>query len=337
MDGTILLTGGCGFIGSHCCVELLKNGYNVIIIDNLINSDKNVITNIEKITNRKPKYYNNNISDENNIDIIFKNNKINTVIHLAGFKSVGESKIDPLKYYENNVSNLIILLKYMKKYDVNKLIFSSSALIYGNSDIIPINEECNINILNPYAQTKLISELILKDCCQSYDISCVSLRYFNPVGCHSSGLLEENYKITPNNLFPIIISIYNGHKNHLEIFGSDYNTKDGTGVRDYIHVEDIAKGHFKTLKYMESNKLVKFDVFNLGTGIGYSVLDIVNKFELHSNRKIPYIFKDRRIGDPDILLADSNKASKIMGFNPIYNLDDMVLSSLKSYFLKNNI
>ena len=337
MNETILVTGGCGFIGSHCCVELIKNGYNVIIVDNLINSDKNVIINIEKITNITPKYYYNNISDETNMNIIFNDNKIDAVIHLAGFKSVKESKIDPLKYYENNISNLIILLKCMRKYNVNKLIFSSSALVYGNSDIIPINEKCNINILNPYAQTKFMSELILKDCCDIYNISCISLRYFNPVGCHSSGFLEENYKNMPNNLFPIIISIYNGNKTNLEIFGSDYNTKDGTGVRDYIHVEDIARGHVQTLKYMKLDNLIKFDIFNLGTGIGYSVLDIINKFEVHTNKKLPYLFKDRRIGDPDILLADSNKANKVIGFKPIYDLDDMILSSLNSYQLNNHI
>jgi UDP-glucose 4-epimerase len=335
MKQTILLTGGCGFIGSHCCVELIQNGYDVIIVDNLTNSNKNIIINIEKITNINPKFYNNNISDENNMDIIFNDNKIDIVIHLAGFKSVKESKIDPLKYYENNVSNLIILLKCMKKHNVNKLIFSSSALVYGNSDIIPISEECNINILNPYAQTKFMSELILKDCSESYDISCIALRYFNPVGCHSSGLIEENYKNNPNNLFPIIVSIYNGYKDKLEIFGGDYNTKDGTGIRDYIHVEDIARGHIQTLKYLASNNFTKFDTFNLGTGIGYSVLEIINKFELHTNKKLPYIFKDRRMGDPDILLADCNKANKIIEFNPIYNLDDMVISSLKSYNLKN--
>lgn len=330
MNKTILLTGGCGFIGSHCCIELIQNNYKVIIVDNLINSNDDVLFNIEKITQTMPKFYNYDVSDEINMDIIFKDNKIDTVIHLAGFKSVSESKIDPLKYYDNNISGLITLLKCMVKYNVNKIIFSSSALVYGNSDIIPINEECKVNILNPYAQTKLISESILKDCSEAYNISCISLRYFNPVGCHSSGLLQENYKAPPNNLFPIIISIYNGYKDHLEIFGDDYNTKDGTGVRDYIHIEDIAKGHVQTLKYLEFDNKLKFDIFNLGTGIGYSVLDIINKFELYTNKKLPFVFKDRRIGDPDILLADSNKANKLIGFNPIYNLDDMILSSVKS-------
>ena len=326
MNKTILLTGGCGFIGSHCCVELIKNDYNIIIID--INPDQNIILNIEKITNIKPKFYNFNILDETKMENIFNDNKIDIVIHLAAFKSVSESKNYPLKYYDNNITGLITLLKIMVKYNVDKIIFSSSALVYGNSKIIPINETCKVDILNPYAQTKFMSESILKDCCESYNISCIILRYFNPVGCHSSGLLKENYKSSPNNLFPIIMSIYNGKKDHLEIFGTDYNTKDGTGVRDYIHVEDIAVGHLQTLKYLEENR-VKFDVLNLGTGIGYSVLEIVNKFEYHSSKKLPFLFKDRRIGDPDILIADASKANKILGFKPIYNLDDMVLSSIK--------
>jgi len=330
MYKTILLTGGCGFIGSHCCVQLIENGYNVIIIDNLVNSDKNTLFVIEKLTNVLPKFYSADVSDEKAITMIFRDNKIDVVIHLAGFKSVAESKSDPLKYYDNNVCGIINLLKCMKTHCVSKIIFSSSASVYGNSDEIPINENCNIDILNPYATTKYISELILKDCAESYGISCICLRYFNPVGCHASGLLGENYKSEPSNLFPIIISVYCGYQEKLEIFGSDYDTKDGTAIRDYIHVEDLATGHLKALKYIESNEIIKYEIFNLGTGIGYSVLDVIQKFELHIGKKIPIIFKDKRIGDPRILLANIFKAKTKLGFDPIYNLDDMILSSVQN-------
>ena len=330
MYETVLVTGGCGYIGSHCCVLLIQNGYKVIIVDNLVNSNQQTLSNIEKITNVSPKFYSADVSDKIAMDMIFRDNKIDVVMHLAGFKSVPESKSDPLKYYDNNVRSIINLMKCMKSHKVTKMIFSSSASVYGNSEEIPIGENCEIDLLNPYAATKFFSELIMKDCSEAYGIKCISLRYFNPVGSHESGLLEENCKSPTANLFPIIVSIYCGHRDHLEIFGNDYDTKDGTCVRDYIYVGDLASGHLKTLKYLDQDDSPKFEIFNLGTGTGYSVLEVVKKFELYTGHELPYVFKDRRKGDPDVLIADTSKARSILKFTPANYLDYMVLSSIQN-------
>lgn len=335
METTALLTGGLGFIGSHLSVELIQNNYNVIIIDNLSNSNIDVLDNLEKITDVRPLFYKCDVNDKADLDKIFYNNKIDVVIHLAGHKSVGESVKDPLKYYENNVGGLLSLLRCMNEHKVKKLIFSSSATVYGNPESLPLTEESNINILNPYGQTKRTSELILKDCASAYDLSVISLRYFNPVGAHPSGLLSENPVGGANNLFPVIMSVYNGQREQLEVFGTDYENPDGSGIRDYIHVCDVAKGHLQALKYLKSG----YEVFNLGTGNGYSVLEIINKFEFHSNKTLPYILKDRRIGDSAAIYADCTKANKELQWNTTYNLDDMIKHTLNSRrgFKVNNI
>jgi UDP-glucose 4-epimerase len=249
---------------------------------------------------------------------------------LAGLKSISESNSDPLKYYDNNICGVVNLIKCMKYHKVNKIIFSSSASVYGNSKEIPINEKCEIELLNPYATTKFFSESILKDCVKAYGMSCVSLRYFNPVGSHSSGLLDENYESPTSNLFPLIVSIYSGYRNRLEIFGEDYDTRDGTAIRDYIYVEDLASGHLNTLNYLEKSQSPKFKIFNLGTGKGYSVLEVIKKFELYTTKKLNWNFGDRRVGDPDILIADTSKARPILKFTPCDSLDYMVLSSIRS-------
>lgn len=330
MNKTILVTGGCGYIGRHCCVQLIQYGYRVVIVDNLVNSDQQILESIKKITKVLPKFYSADVSNENAMNMIFRDNKIDIVMHLAGFKSISESKSDPLKYYDNNVCCVVNLIKCMKNHKVDKIIFSSSASVYGNSKEIPINENCEIDLLNPYATTKFFSELILKDCVEAYGISCISLRYFNPVGSHSSGLLDESYETSTSNLFPIIVSIYNGFRERLEIFGKDYNTKDGTAIRDYICVEDLASGHLNALNYLEKFRYPKFKIFNLGTGKGYSVLEVIQKFELYTSKKLNWEFGNRRLGDPDILIADPTKARNALNFIPCSSLDYMVLSSIRS-------
>lgn len=316
---TILVTGGCGFIGSHCVVELLQNNYNVIIVDNLINSSIHVLDAIEKITNKKPLFYQYDITSHK-LNDVFKNHPIDAVIHLAGYKSVSESFTDPLLYYDNNVCGLINLLKCMNKFKVNKIIFSSSATVYGQPDIVPVTESSPIQILNPYGQTKYMSELILKD----LKITSIIFRYFNPVGGHP--LLGEKPNGIPTNLFPVILSVYNQKQSHLNIFGSDYNTSDGTAIRDYIHVIDLAKAHVQALDYDQS------DIFNLGTGQGYTVLDIVKTFEKQTNQKCPYQLKERRMGDADIIYADYTKAKQLLKWEPIYDLETMVKDTIKANF-----
>lgn len=314
----ILVSGGCGFIGSHCVVELIKNNYNVIIVDNLINSSITVLDAIEKITSIKPNFYHCDILNYKDLNHIFNNHKIDAVIHLAGHKSVSESVNNPLKYYENNVGGLITLLKCMKNHQVTKIVFSSSATVYGNPKKCPITEEDDINILNPYGQTKYISELMLKDCCHT----TIILRYFNPVGGYQ--LLGESPTRVATNLFPTIVSILNKEKSHLDIFGSDYNTIDGTPIRDYIHVVDLAKAHVKALQYNKSN------IFNLGTGQGYTVLEIVKEFENYTNQKIRYELKDRRAGDAEAVYADYSKAYQLLDWRPEYDLKTMVKDTVLS-------
>jgi len=318
---TILLTGGLGFIGSHLTIELIQNNYNVIIIDNLSNSTINVLDSIEKITNIRPILYQCDIN--NDLSPLFHNHKIDTVIHLAGYKSVSESVTNPLKYYDNNVGGLLSLLKCMRKFNVKKLIFSSSATVYGNPSELPLSEESKVHVLNPYGQTKLTSEIILKDCANAYNLSIISLRYFNPVGAHPSGLLGENP--TGVNLFPVIMSVYKGKKEYLEVYGDDYDTIDGTCIRDYIHVMDLARGHVHALK-----KITKgYEIYNLGTGIGYSVQEIIKAFEKHTGKFLPFILKPRREGDSAEVYACCDKAEKILEWKTIYNLDDMIMDTLK--------
>lgn len=322
----ILLTGGCGFIGSHCAVELLNADYEVVIVDDLSKSDVNVIKKIEEITKKKIHFHKCDVKNEDELSLIFKKHNISGVIHFAAFKSVSESVNDPIKYYDNNIVGLIKILKCMKEFGVKNFIFSSSATVYGSPKKLPIKEDEETNVLNPYGSTKLVSENILKDVSNYEDIKVISLRYFNPVGAHPTGLIGETP--TGNNLFPVIMSVFNGTKNELEIYGNDYNTRDGTCVRDYIHVVDLAIGHIKALEYLNKNE-IKYDVFNLGSGAGYSVLDIINKFIKISGKNIPFTYKERRPGDSQSVYADCAKAKKNLGWTCKYNMDDMISHIIK--------
>ena len=323
----ILLTGGLGYIGSHIALELLKNfEYNVIIIDNLYNSNLDKLTNINYLSNRKVKFYQYDMMDINLIEKVFINNNIHAVIHLAGLKSVGESCMYPHKYYNTNINITLNLLEIMNKYKVYNLIFSSSATVYG-SQIAPFIEtmQTGINITNPYGKTKFMIEEILKDYYTSNNNwKIVLLRYFNPIGSHESKLLEENPMGIPNNLFPYILKVHNKQLAQLNIFGNDYNTPDGTCLRDYIHVIDLANGHIKSLEYIMSNNINKVEIFNLGTGNPYSVLDIVNAFEKVNNTIINKKIIERRPGDIEISYANATKAMTILNWTPVYTIYDMV-------------
>ena len=318
----ILVTGGAGYIGSHTCVQLLNNNYEVVIIDNFSNSSKNVLENIRKITNRDFIFYEGDVCDKNVLNKIFTENIIDAVIHFAGYKAVGESVKLPLKYYENNLVSTINLCEVMSEYNCKKLVFSSSATVYGKPETLPIKEDSPLSTTNPYGTTKLMIENILKDLYISdNDFSIAVLRYFNPIGADKSGLIGENPNGIPNNLMPYIVKVANKELEVLSIFGNDYDTHDGTGVRDYIHVVDLAKGHIKAIEKILNTTGI--DYYNLGTGIGYSVLDIVNSFERVNNVKINYKIVDRRPGDIAECYADPSKALKELGFKAEYGLDDM--------------
>ena len=325
----ILLTGGLGFIGSHIAIELLSRNYKVIIIDNLSNSKLSVLSSIKRITNKEIIFYKRNLQDD--ISDIFTNHLIYAVIHLAGLKSVGESVKNPLLYYKENIMTTINLLETMEKFSCKNLIFSSSATVYGNQQS-PLNENMQIgcNISNPYGKTKFMIEEILSDFCKTnQQFSATSLRYFNPIGAHPSGLIGEDPNGIPNNLMPYILKVaYKnnidsklGSYDYLSIYGNDYNTEDGTGVRDYIHVVDLARAHVLSLKNIEYPK--GYDAYNIGTGIGYSVLDVVNTFIKVNNVKLPYKFLGRRNGDIDTVYCDSNKSRNKLNFSPEYNLQEM--------------
>ena len=329
----ILVTGGTGFIGSHTCVELLNNNYNVIIIDNLSNSSIEVLEKIEKITSKKPKFYKIDLCDKEKVKEIFNENKIDAVIHFAGYKAVGESVSNPLKYYRNNLDSTLTLLEVMKEVNCHNLIFSSSATVYGTPKELPIKEDFPLSTTNPYGTTKLMIERILKDISISdKEISIIILRYFNPIGSHKSGLLGENPNGIPNNLMPYIVRVATKELPFLNVFGNDYDTHDGTGVRDYIHVVDLAKGHIKALEKSINFKGIEY--YNLGTGTGYSVLDLVKTFEEVNNVKIPYKIVNRRPGDIAACFADPTKAYKELGFKAEYGIEDMCKDSY-NYILKN--
>ena len=321
----ILVTGCCGYIGSHTCVELLQEGYEVVGLDNYSNSKKETLDNIYKITNKKIDFYEGDMIDESFLEKIFHENKIDCVIDFAAYKAVGESVKKPIDYYINNVSTVLNLLKVMKKNDCKKIVFSSSATVYGDPEIVPITEECKIGgTTNPYGTSKLFVEQILKDVYksdESWDI-CI-LRYFNPIGAHPSGLIGEDPNGIPANLMPYICRVASGKLECLSIFGNDYDTKDGTGVRDYIHVVDLAIGHIKAVeKIIKENQGLY--IYNLGMGIGCSVLDIVQTFERINNVKVPYKIVDRRPGDIATCYSDSSKAKKELGFKCTHTLEDMV-------------
>ena len=329
----ILVTGGTGYIGSHTCVELLNAGYEIVVLDNLSNSKVEVVDKIKKITGKDFKFYEQDLCDEEKLDTLFKNENIDAIIHFAGLKAVGESVEKPILYYRNNLDSTLTLCKIMNKYNVKKIVFSSSATVYGSQDILPIKETASLSTTNPYGSTKLFIEYILDDIYKSdNDWSIIKLRYFNPVGAHESGLIGEDPNGIPNNLMPYVSKVAIGELSNLNVFGNDYNTKDGTGVRDYIHVVDLAKGHIKALEYIDKNK--GSIAVNLGTGIGYSVLDIVNAYEKENNVKIPYKIVKRREGDIAECYADPEKALTLLNWKAEKNLNDMVKSAYD--FIINN-
>ena len=325
---SILVTGGAGYIGSHTVVELLNSGREVVIIDNFSNSKPEVLENIKKITGKDFKFYEINYLDKENLEKVFEENKIEAVMNFAGYKAVGESTKKPLEYYENNISGAIVLLKTMQKYNVKKFIFSSSATVYGEPEQIPITEECKTGgTTNPYGTTKLFIEQILQDLYKSdnsWDIAI--LRYFNPVGAHESGLIGEEPQGIPNNLMPYIVRVASGELEQLSVFGNDYNTPDGTGVRDYIHVVDLAKGHIKALEKLEKENKGIF-VYNLGTGTGYSVLDMVKAFEEATEQKVNYKIVERRPGDIATCYSNPEKAKTELGWEANKTLKDMCKDS----------
>lgn len=329
----ILVTGGTGYIGSHTCIELVKEGYDVIIIDNLSNSDKEVLNRLRKITGKEIKFYENNILDEISLNSIFEENNIETVIHFAGFKSVSESVLNPLDYYHNNITGTLILCKVMNKYGVKNIIFSSSATVYGSPKSVPITEEFVLKTTNPYGNTKLMIEDILIDLYNAdKTLDITILRYFNPIGAHESGLIGENPKGVPNNIFPYLTQVAIGKREKLNIFGGDYNTNDGTGVRDYIHVVDIARAHVQALKKGTNNS--GLNIYNLGTGKGYSVLELVKCFENTTGEKIPYQITNRRPGDIAECYADPTKAKLELGWTAKYTIEEMCIDSWR--WQKNN-
>ena len=322
----ILVTGGAGYIGSHTCVEFLDNNEDVVIIDNLCNSNIESLKRVENITKKVVKYYIDDILDKNALRKIFSENKIEAVIHFAGLKAVGESVSIPLEYYHNNINGTLALIDIMKEFNCKNLVFSSSATVYGDSEIIPIPEDVPLSATNPYGRTKLFIEYILKDLYKSdNEWNIAILRYFNPIGAHSSGLIGEDPNGVPNNLMPFITQVAVGKLDYLRVFGNDYNTHDGTGVRDFIHVCDLAHGHLCALnKLREKPGLV---IYNLGTGNGYSVLDMVKTFEQVNGVKIPYKVIDRRPGDIAVCYADASKAEREMGFKTVKSLNDMCRDS----------
>lgn len=322
----VLLTGSCGYIGSHTLVELLDRGYEVVGIDNFSNSKREVIDNIKKITGKDFVFYEGDVCDKTILEKIFNENKIDIVIHFAGYKAVGESTLKPLMYYRNNIDSTLSLLEVMDEYNCHNFIFSSSATVYGKPHTLPIKENFPLSTTNPYGTTKLTIEYILKDLYKSNnDWNIVILRYFNPVGAHKSGLIGEDPNGIPNNLMPYITKVAIGELKELRVFGNDYPTHDGTGVRDYIHIVDLAIGHIKAIDDILNN--CGLDIFNLGTGNGYSVLDIVNSFEKVNNVEVPYEIKPRRDGDIDACYADPTYAYEKLGFKASHSLDDMCKDS----------
>ena len=330
----ILLTGGAGYIGSHTAIELDKAGHEVVIVDNLVNSKEEAVKRVEKIIDKKVTFVNADVRDHDAMDNIFKTQKIDAVIHFAGLKAVGESCVKPLEYYENNMNATFVLLDVMRNNGCKNIIFSSSATVYGDPAIIPITEECpKGQCTNPYGQTKSMLEEVLKDVQKAdNEWNVVLLRYFNPIGAHKSGLIGENPNGIPNNLMPYITQTAIGMRKELGVFGNDYDTPDGTGVRDYIHVVDLATGHVAALKAIERN--CGLAIYNLGTGHGYSVLDVVKAFEKANGLKVPYSIKPRRPGDIATCYCNPEKAKKELGWEAQYGIEDMCRDSWN--FQKNN-
>ena len=324
----VLVTGGAGFIGSHTAVELLNAGKEIVILDNFSNSKPQSLEAIKKITGKDFKFYEMDYLDREKLEKVFEENKIDSVLNFAGYKAVGESIEKPIEYYTNNISGALVLLDTMRKYGVKKFVFSSSATVYGEPEKIPLTEDCKTGgTTNPYGTTKLFIEQILKDIYVSdntWDI-CI-LRYFNPVGAHESGLIGEEPKGIPNNLMPYVVRVASGQLKELSVFGNDYNTPDGTGVRDYIHVVDLAKGHVAALEKLDKEQNGMY-IYNLGTGRGYSVLDMVKAFEKSTGKKVPYKIAPRRQGDIATCYAEPKKAREELGWTATKTLEDMCKDS----------
>ncbi len=319
----VLVTGGAGYIGSHTCVELLNRGYGVVVIDNLVNSNPKAIERVEEITGKKVAFYENDVRDRAALDRIFEKHDIGCAIHFAGLKAVGESVAMPLEYYDNNLNSTVQLCKAMKDHGVKDIVFSSSATVYSGDNDMPLRETSKTGMCtNPYGWTKYMSEQILRDTAKAVDDFSVSLlHYFNPIGAHSSGMIGEDPRGIPNTLMPFIAQVAVGRRDHLSVYGNDYNTPDGTGVRDYIHVVDLARGHVCAIEYMMTRR--GESVFNLGTGTGYSVLDMVHAFERVTGVKIPYEIVDRRPGDLATVYSSPDKSAELLGWKAEYTLDDM--------------
>ncbi len=318
----ILVTGGMGYIGSHTVVELIGKGYEAVIVDNLSNSNVSALDNIEKITGVRPAFYENDIRDRAALEKIFSEHKIDAVIHFAGLKAVAESPKKPIEYYHNNIAGTLVLCDVMRSFGCKKLVFSSSATVYGMTNVPPFTEDMPTSATNPYGWTKVMLERILEDICHSDpEWKVLSLRYFNPIGAHESGLLGEEPNGIPNNLFPYVVRVASGKFDHLRVTGADYPTPDGTGVRDYIHVVDLARGHIAALARLEEQE--GYDKINLGTGKGSSVLDVLHALERAVGREIPYKIYPRREGDIAECYADVSRAKELLGWTAEYDLDRM--------------
>ena len=324
----ILVTGGAGYIGSHTTVKLLESGYEVVIVDNLSNSKIEAVRRIEKITGKKVTFYKVDICDKLALEQVFDEHKIDAVINFAGFKAVGESVAKPIEYYQNNISGMLTLLSVMREKGCKNIVFSSSATVYGNPHTVPIKEDFPLSTTNPYGSTKLFIEYMLKDLAVAdKEFNIAILRYFNPVGAHESGLIGEDPNGIPNNLCPYITKVITGKLPFLRVFGNDYDTPDGTGVRDYIHIDDLAKGHLLAVEKLSKNP--GLFIVNLGTGVGYSVLDVVNAFTKACGKQVPYQVVERRPGDIATCYADPSLAEQLIGFKAEKTLDDMCRDALK--------
>lgn len=332
MGDKILVTGGLGYIGSHTVVELISQGYEPLIIDNLSNADISVLDKIEQITGKRPLFQQVEMRDlEQMQELFWSNNDIKGVIHFAAMLLVGESVEKPLEYYHNNIMSTVNLLQCMKDFDVNGVVFSSSCTVYGNPDALPVAEDASIKpAVSPYGNTKKICEDILQDATKAMSVKVISLRYFNPIGAHETALIGEVQHGEPHHLVPYITETAKGKRKELKIFGKDWNTKDGTCVRDYLHVVDLAKAHIKAIeRLINASTSERFEVFNLGTGTGYTVLEMVQAFEKVTGLKVPHVFADRRPGDVEAVYADNSKAEKLLGWQCERSLEDMLLSAWK--------
>lgn len=325
---SILVTGGAGYIGSHTCIELLEAGYQVVVVDNLINSSKESLERVKKITGKEVTFYEADLLDKAALTEIFKKESIDSVIHFAALKAVGESVSKPLEYYQNNIIGTLVLCDVMRSFGVKNIVFSSSATVYGNPATVPIKEDFPLSVTSPYGRTKLMIEEILRDLYNAdNEWNIVLLRYFNPIGAHKSGLIGEDPQGIPNNLMPYITQVAVGKLEALNVFGNDYDTPDGSGVRDYIHVVDLAVGHVKAIERLK--KSLGVSTYNLGTGIGYSVLEMVKAFSKVSKKEIAYVIKPRRPGDIATCYADSSLAKKELGWTSQLGIDEMCEDSYR--------